>query len=98
MNAYGNTTSLGASAETPRPLGMIEGIDNELSVSLKMIHELNAQAKNLCERLFGAQPEAVNGKGNPTGPAQAGKLEATTGYIRESIQELRAHLSRLERL
>lgn len=106
MQQYANQAGAGASigyAQTisapPQPVGIVEGIDGELNISLKMIHELNGQARTLCDRLFGTQPEAVDaGKGNPSTSSHTGRLEATAGYIRESITELRSHLQRLDRL
>lgn len=96
----GVNTYVDSAGCAPKQVGLVEGIDSELSVALKQIHELHAMAKSIGDRVFGTQPEAVrNGaKEGPNQLSQAGRLEATTGYIRESLRELGQQLSRFERL
>ena len=97
---YGNQIGGYATAQdATKQIGAVDALDGELTVSLKMIHELHAMAKNSCDRLMGTQPESVQkARDNPTPSSQLGRLETTAGYNRESLNDLRATIVRLDRL
>lgn len=98
--SMGAAVGYASTSATERSIGVVEGIDGELSVQLKQIHELTAQAKSIADRLFGTQPEPVREKstGGNLQSAHVDRLGATVNYIRESVNELRSHLMRFERL